>query len=144
MLAFSSPIDVSTYGKVLMLLIPLPIASKIVLCGINNSLHLIIKTIGFDKVFAIGISVITPSTIFVFSKVLSWNFGSASYHKALDDALVTLTDRLEFGKCNMRLKTYIKPKEAIFQVVLDALALTPFYRAFLITIDVPAIYMQEF
>ncbi|GJS12068.1 hypothetical protein Tco_0368864 [Tanacetum coccineum] len=64
--------------------------------------------------------------------------------KALDDALVAPTDHLEFGKCNMRLKTDIKPKEATFQVVLDALALTPFYRAFLITTDVPVIYMQEF
>ncbi|GJS55103.1 hypothetical protein Tco_0628465 [Tanacetum coccineum] len=64
--------------------------------------------------------------------------------KSLDDALVAPTDRLEFGKCNMRLKTDIKPKEATFQVVLDALALTPFYRAFLITTDVPAIYIQEF
>ncbi|GJX33142.1 hypothetical protein Tco_0242997 [Tanacetum coccineum] len=35
-------------------------------------------------------------------------------------------------------------KEATFQVVMDALALTPFYRAFLITAEVPAIYMQEF
>ncbi|GKB77789.1 retrovirus-related pol polyprotein from transposon TNT 1-94, partial [Tanacetum coccineum] len=64
--------------------------------------------------------------------------------KALDDALVAPADRLEFEKCNMRLKTDIKPKEATFQVVMDALALTPFYRAFLITTDVPAIYMQEF
>ncbi|GJW45875.1 retrovirus-related pol polyprotein from transposon TNT 1-94 [Tanacetum coccineum] len=64
--------------------------------------------------------------------------------KALDDALVSLEDRLNFRKCNMRLKTDIKPKEATFQVVLDALALTLFYRAFLITADVPAIYMQEF
>ncbi|GJV02397.1 hypothetical protein Tco_1335966 [Tanacetum coccineum] len=44
----------------------------------------------------------------------------------------------------MRLKIDIKPKEATFQVVLDALALTLFYRAFLITADVLAIYMQEF
>ncbi|GKE39497.1 hypothetical protein Tco_1462902, partial [Tanacetum coccineum] len=64
--------------------------------------------------------------------------------KALDDALVAPVDRLEFEKCNIRLKTDIKPKEATFQVVLDALALTPFYQAFLITTDVPAIYMQEF
>ncbi|GKD59090.1 hypothetical protein Tco_1296599 [Tanacetum coccineum] len=64
--------------------------------------------------------------------------------KALDDALVAPAGCLEFRKCNMRLKTDIKPKEATFQVVLDALALTPFYRALLITIDVPAIYMQEF
>ncbi|GJZ95318.1 hypothetical protein Tco_0667521 [Tanacetum coccineum] len=64
--------------------------------------------------------------------------------KALDDALVAPTDRLKFRKCNMRLKTDIKAKEATFQVVMDALALTPFYQAFLITAEVPAIYMQEF
>ncbi|GJW34494.1 hypothetical protein Tco_0054526 [Tanacetum coccineum] len=64
--------------------------------------------------------------------------------KALGDALVALTDRIEFRKCNMRLKTDINLKEATFQVVLDAFTLTPFYRAFLITADVPAIYMQEF
>ncbi|GKC22538.1 hypothetical protein Tco_1024688 [Tanacetum coccineum] len=44
----------------------------------------------------------------------------------------------------MRFKTDIKPKEATFQVVLDALTLTPFYQANLITADVLAIYMQEF
>ncbi|GJY07678.1 hypothetical protein Tco_0374732 [Tanacetum coccineum] len=59
--------------------------------------------------------------------------------KALDDALVAHVNRLEFEKCNMRLKTDIKLKEATFQVVLDALALTTFYQAFLITADVPAI-----
>nr|GEV07826.1 hypothetical protein [Tanacetum cinerariifolium] len=40
----------------------------------------------------------------------------------------------------MRLHTDIKP----FQVVLDAIALTSFYQAFLNTTEVPAIYMQEF
>ncbi|GJX68316.1 hypothetical protein Tco_0304043, partial [Tanacetum coccineum] len=64
--------------------------------------------------------------------------------KYLDDALVALADSLEFRKCNVRLKTDIKPKEATFQVVLDALAPTPFSRTFLITADVLAIYMQEF
>ncbi|GJR46973.1 hypothetical protein Tco_1315076 [Tanacetum coccineum] len=64
--------------------------------------------------------------------------------KALDDAFVTPVDRLEFGKWNMRLKTDIKTKEATFKVVMDALALTPFYQAFLITAEVPTIYMQEF
>ncbi|GJW40350.1 hypothetical protein Tco_0066195 [Tanacetum coccineum] len=62
----------------------------------------------------------------------------------LDDALVSPADRLEFRKCNIRLKIDIKPKEATFQVVLDALALTPFYRVFMITADVLAIYMQDF
>nr|GEU38306.1 hypothetical protein [Tanacetum cinerariifolium] len=44
----------------------------------------------------------------------------------------------------MRLKTDINLKEATYQVVMDSLALTPFYHAFLITADVLAIYMQEF
>ncbi|GJT98539.1 hypothetical protein Tco_1094057 [Tanacetum coccineum] len=65
--------------------------------------------------------------------------------KALDDALIAPADHLEFKKCNMRLKTDIKPKEATFQVVLDALALTPFYQAFLITADFcPKIPRQKF
>ncbi|GKC33621.1 hypothetical protein Tco_1046005 [Tanacetum coccineum] len=34
--------------------------------------------------------------------------------------------------------------DALVAPCVDALALTPFYRAFLITADVPAIYMQEF
>nr|GEX55223.1 hypothetical protein [Tanacetum cinerariifolium] len=44
--------------------------------------------------------------------------------KALDDVLVAPADYLEFEKCNMILQYDIKPKEATFQVVLDALALT--------------------
>nr|GEY52947.1 hypothetical protein [Tanacetum cinerariifolium] len=56
--------------------------------------------------------------------------------KALDDALVTPKDRLEFRKCNMRLKTAIKPKVATFQFVLDALALPSFYQAFLIIAEI--------
>nr|GEW34286.1 integrase, catalytic region, zinc finger, CCHC-type, peptidase aspartic, catalytic [Tanacetum cinerariifolium] len=64
---------------------------------------------------------------------------------ALDDALVALADRLEFEKYNMRLKTDIKPKEATFQVALDALALTSFYQAFLITVEIfPKITRQQF
>ncbi|GKD35239.1 hypothetical protein Tco_1250748 [Tanacetum coccineum] len=69
---------------------------------------------------------------------------SLAQQKALNDALVAPVDHFELGKCNMRLKTDIKPKKATFQVVLNALSLTSFYRAFLITADVPAIYMQEF
>ncbi|GKB26945.1 hypothetical protein Tco_0866346, partial [Tanacetum coccineum] len=36
------------------------------------------------------------------------------------------------------------PREPTFQVVLDALALTPCYLAFLITADVPEVYMHQF
>nr|GEW60932.1 hypothetical protein [Tanacetum cinerariifolium] len=64
--------------------------------------------------------------------------------QALDDALVTPTDRIKIEKCNLRLIFTLKSKEATLQVVLDALKLTRFYKAFEITTNVPEIYMQEF
>ncbi|GJR75232.1 hypothetical protein Tco_0087597 [Tanacetum coccineum] len=64
--------------------------------------------------------------------------------QALDDDLVPREQRLRIGNCNYRLSTTLKPKEPTFQVALDVLSLTPFYQAFLIPADVPAIYMHEF
>ncbi|GKB68068.1 hypothetical protein Tco_0929480 [Tanacetum coccineum] len=58
----------------------------------------------------------------------------------LDLELVPKENRLDIGKCNGRIPRGFKPKEETFQVVLDALALTPCYPAFLITVDVPEIY----
>nr|GEW48027.1 putative ribonuclease H-like domain-containing protein [Tanacetum cinerariifolium] len=80
----------------------------------------------------------------IIGSLINVNTTQAQY-KSLDDALVAPTDHLEFRKCNMRFKTDIKTKEATFQVVLDALALTPLYRAFLITTNIcPIIPRQEF
>nr|GFD22862.1 hypothetical protein [Tanacetum cinerariifolium] len=42
------------------------------------------------------------------------------------------------------LRSDLKSKESTLQVVYDVLKLTPFYKAFLATADVPEIYMQEF
>ncbi|GJT21976.1 hypothetical protein Tco_0891913 [Tanacetum coccineum] len=64
--------------------------------------------------------------------------------KALDDDLVAPANRLQIGKCNLRLSSTLKSKELTLQVVLDALKLTSFYKAFEITADVLEIYMQEF
>ncbi|GKA30532.1 hypothetical protein Tco_0716837 [Tanacetum coccineum] len=63
---------------------------------------------------------------------------------ALDDALVAPANRLKIGKCNQRLRFTLKSNEATIQVFLDALKLTPFYKAFEVTANVPEIYMQEF
>ncbi|GKB61271.1 hypothetical protein Tco_0917457, partial [Tanacetum coccineum] len=63
---------------------------------------------------------------------------------ALDDALVAPADRLKIGKCNLRLSSDVTSKEATLQVVYDVLKLTPFYKAFQVTVDAPEIYMQEF
>nr|GEY92983.1 hypothetical protein [Tanacetum cinerariifolium] len=63
---------------------------------------------------------------------------------ALDEALVPLASRLRIGKSNFHLRSNITSKESTLQVVYDVLRLTPFYKAFLVTTDVPGIYMQEF
>ncbi|GJY42249.1 hypothetical protein Tco_0429519 [Tanacetum coccineum] len=55
----------------------------------------------------------------------------------LDLELVPKEKRLEIRKCNGRLNPGKIQREPTFQVVLDALALTPCYLAFLITTDVP-------
>ncbi|GKD80448.1 hypothetical protein Tco_1347287 [Tanacetum coccineum] len=62
---------------------------------------------------------------------------------ALDNALVAPEKQLQFGRCNMRIDPNMKPKEPTYQVVLDALALTTCYPAFLITAEVPIIYMHQ-
>ncbi|GKA75497.1 hypothetical protein Tco_0781875 [Tanacetum coccineum] len=62
----------------------------------------------------------------------------------LDLELVPKEKRFEIKKCNGRLNPGKKPREPTFQVVLDALALTPCYSAFLITADVPEVYMHQF
>nr|GEX59239.1 hypothetical protein [Tanacetum cinerariifolium] len=63
---------------------------------------------------------------------------------ALDEALVPYASRLRIGKSNFRLKSDISSKESTLQLVYDVLRLTPFFKAFLVTADVPEIYMHEF
>ncbi|GJZ22425.1 hypothetical protein Tco_0559464 [Tanacetum coccineum] len=62
----------------------------------------------------------------------------------MDDALVAPVDRHKIGKCNLCLSSDVASKEATLQVVYDVLKLTPFYKAFQVSADVPEIYMQEF
>nr|GFB94352.1 hypothetical protein [Tanacetum cinerariifolium] len=63
---------------------------------------------------------------------------------ALDEALVPSTKRLRIGRSNFRLPSDIQSKESTLQVVYDVLRRCPFFQAFLVTADVPEIYMQEF
>nr|GEU49501.1 hypothetical protein [Tanacetum cinerariifolium] len=56
--------------------------------------------------------------------------------------LVPKEKRLEIRKCNERLNPRKIQREPTFQVVLDALALTPCYSTFLITADVPEVYIR--
>nr|GFB12312.1 hypothetical protein [Tanacetum cinerariifolium] len=63
---------------------------------------------------------------------------------AMDEALVSHAQRLRIGRSNFRLLTDIKSKESTLQLVYDVLRICPFHKAFLVTADVPKIYMQEF
>nr|GEU84278.1 hypothetical protein [Tanacetum cinerariifolium] len=60
---------------------------------------------------------------------------------ALNEALVLHASRLRIGKSNFRLRSDIASKESTLQLVYDVLRLTPFYKAFLVTADVPEIYI---
>nr|GFA44760.1 hypothetical protein [Tanacetum cinerariifolium] len=63
---------------------------------------------------------------------------------ALDEALVPSTKRLRIGRSYFRLPSEIQSKESTLQVIYDVLRRSPFFKAFLVTADVPEIYMQEF
>nr|GEU62830.1 hypothetical protein [Tanacetum cinerariifolium] len=62
----------------------------------------------------------------------------------MDEALVPHAKRLRIGRSNFHLLSDIKSKESTLKLVYDVLRLTPFFKAFLVTTDVPEIYMQEF
>nr|GEU51550.1 hypothetical protein [Tanacetum cinerariifolium] len=62
----------------------------------------------------------------------------------MDEALVPHAKRLRIGRSNFRLLSDIKSKESTLQLVYYVMRLTPFFKAFLVTADVPKIYMQEF
>nr|GEV52351.1 hypothetical protein [Tanacetum cinerariifolium] len=62
----------------------------------------------------------------------------------LDLEIVPKENRLDISKGNERIPRGFTPREPTFQVVLDAIALTPCYPAFLITTDVPKVYMHKF
>nr|GFA24993.1 hypothetical protein [Tanacetum cinerariifolium] len=63
---------------------------------------------------------------------------------ARDKTLIPSAQRLRIGQSNFRLPSYIQSKESTLQVVYDVLRRSPFFKAFLVTADVPEIYMHEF
>nr|GEV62803.1 hypothetical protein [Tanacetum cinerariifolium] len=63
---------------------------------------------------------------------------------AMDEALVPHARRLRIKRSNFRLLSDISSKESTLQLVYNVLRLTPFFKAFLVTVDILEIYMQEF
>ncbi|GKA33267.1 hypothetical protein Tco_0719634 [Tanacetum coccineum] len=63
---------------------------------------------------------------------------------SLDNALVPPEKRLNNKKCNARIEFSKPQREETYQVTLDALKLSLCYPAFLITAEVPKVYMHQF
>ncbi|GJQ89058.1 hypothetical protein Tco_0000197 [Tanacetum coccineum] len=63
---------------------------------------------------------------------------------AYDETLVPTTERVNISSTNMRIDPTLTQKEETFQVFLDLIKASPCYNAFLVTADVPEIYMQQF
>ncbi|GJU18028.1 hypothetical protein Tco_1145994, partial [Tanacetum coccineum] len=57
----------------------------------------------------------------------------------LDLEFLPKENKIDIRKCNGRIPRGLTPRELTFQVVLDAIALTSCYPAFLITVDVPEV-----
>ncbi|GJY96537.1 hypothetical protein Tco_0513447 [Tanacetum coccineum] len=60
---------------------------------------------------------------------------TAAQQVTLDNALVAHENQVQIGKCNVRINPTKTPKEPTYQVVLDSLALSYLYPAFLITAE---------
>ncbi|GJT72418.1 hypothetical protein Tco_1031704 [Tanacetum coccineum] len=61
-----------------------------------------------------------------------------------EEAWVPKADRVKISTINMRIDPTMTQKEETYQVVLDIIKNTSFYKAFLASADVPEIYMQQF
>ncbi|GJS82860.1 hypothetical protein Tco_0749401 [Tanacetum coccineum] len=89
----------------------------------------------------LGMRSMSPETLKRLTEEEDEIISSKAQQIKLDNALVAPKNRHVIGKCNMRINPGKKPKEPTYQVVLDALALTTCYHAFLITAKV---HGQEF
>ncbi|GKA38115.1 retrotransposon protein, putative, unclassified [Tanacetum coccineum] len=80
----------------------------------------------------------------IYSRAWSTNDHVKACDYFASQPVLLIFNRLDIGKCNGRIPRGLTPKKPTFQVVLDAIALTPCYPAFLITADVPKVYMHQF
>ncbi|GJZ97559.1 hypothetical protein Tco_0670012 [Tanacetum coccineum] len=68
----------------------------------------------------------------------------ATRQVAHDSSLVAPEKRLKIEKCNARIAFSKPQREETYHVTLDSLKLSPCYPAFLITVEVPEVYMHQF
>ncbi|GJY31942.1 retrovirus-related pol polyprotein from transposon TNT 1-94 [Tanacetum coccineum] len=81
---------------------------------------------------------------FTFKRILLNMNPVSAQQVALKNDLFAPEKRLKTEKCNARIEFSKPQREETYQVTLDALKLSPCYPAFLITIEVPEVYMHQF
>nr|GEV07877.1 retrovirus-related Pol polyprotein from transposon TNT 1-94 [Tanacetum cinerariifolium] len=89
----------------------------------------------------LGLSISTSDTTLSRSRTMDTTIDQ---QVAIDEALVPHAKRLRIRRSNFLLLSDMKSKKSTLQPVYDVLHLYPFFKAFLVTADVPEIYMQEF
>nr|GEY46427.1 retrotransposon protein, putative, unclassified [Tanacetum cinerariifolium] len=107
------------------------------------------KALGRDRIkFLInklGMRSFTPETLKQLMDEVDEAMDTTIEHQlAMDEAFVPTAQRSKIGRRNFCLLSDIKSKESTLQLIYDVLRICPFFKAFLITTDVPEIYMQEF
>nr|GEV28825.1 hypothetical protein [Tanacetum cinerariifolium] len=78
-----------------------------------------------------------------FNKILMYNDNESAIALCYE-ALVPHAQRLRIRRSNFCLLLDIMSKESTLQLVYDVMRICPFFKAFLVTADVPEIYMHEF
>nr|GEU41195.1 hypothetical protein [Tanacetum cinerariifolium] len=63
---------------------------------------------------------------------------------ARDDKWVPFFERVKISYTNIKLETTVLQKEETFQVVIDLIKNSTYFKAFTISADVPEIFMQQF
>ncbi|GKA49282.1 hypothetical protein Tco_0742240 [Tanacetum coccineum] len=63
---------------------------------------------------------------------------------AREEGWVPKADRVKISTINMSIDPTMTQKEETYQVVLDIIKNTSFYKSFLASVDVSEIYMQQF
>ncbi|GJY78757.1 hypothetical protein Tco_0484558 [Tanacetum coccineum] len=81
---------------------------------------------------------LTPSSAITIPKIAN----QFSIKDAHDEALVPITDRVNISSTNLSMDPPLTQKEETFQVILDIIKASLCYNAFLITANVPGIYMK--
>nr|GEV83639.1 retrovirus-related Pol polyprotein from transposon TNT 1-94 [Tanacetum cinerariifolium] len=106
------------------------------------------KALGRDRseflINKLGMRSFTPKTLKQLMDKLGETMDTTiELQAAIDEALVPHAQSLRIGRSNFRLLSDIKSKESTLQLVYDVLRICPFFKAFMLTADVPEIYMQE-